>query len=327
MNLANDQATAEAYPGYAETYYAGQNIIFLNLGVDFQAPDFQEGLANGLRHFASNPGVYYVHCTEGKDRAGFVSALLECFMGATYDEVVADYLKTYTNYYTVVDGVQQPLSEETLNAIAESNIIKTLKSAFDVEDLKTANLAAEADEYITAIGLSSDEIAALKTNLGGAAEPELHGYVPAESVEAGDQILYVVEYEGAHYAMSNDTSVNNALGAVLIPEVAFQEDGTIDGVPVNAVWTLDAGADGKFQVKDANGKYISAASGSSTVKLADAGVDFDVVLGVGSSGLDIGTRRIFLRNNNGVMQFRNYAKSNMTSSGYCAVLTIYKYVP
>ena len=60
---------------------------------------------------------------------------------------------------------------------------------------------------------------------------------------------------------------------------------------------------------------------------ADAGVDFDVVLGVGSSGLDIGTRRIFLRNNNGVMQFRNYAKSNMTSSGYCAVLTIYKYVP
>ena len=176
MNLANDQATAEAYPDYAQTYYSEQNIIFLNLGVDFQAADFQAGLANGLRHFGSNPGVYYVHCTEGKDRAGFVSALLECLMGATYDEVVADYLKTYTNYYTVVDGVQQPLPEETLDAIANSNIIKTLQTAFGVDDLKTADLAAEAEEYITAIGLTAEELAALKTNLAGE-------YLPPEEPE------------------------------------------------------------------------------------------------------------------------------------------------
>ena len=167
MNLANDAATAEAYEGFADTYYAGQRIIYLNLGVDFQADDFQAGLANGLRCFAENKGVYYVHCTEGKDRAGFVSALLECLMGASYDEVVADYLKTYENYYTVVDGAQQPLSEETLAAIANSNIIKTLKTAFGVEDLQTADLAAEAEEYVASIGLTADEIAALKANLAG----------------------------------------------------------------------------------------------------------------------------------------------------------------
>ncbi len=171
MNLANDQATAEGYEGYADTYYSKQNIIFLNLGVDFQAADFQAGLANGLKHFASNKGVYYVHCTEGKDRAGFVSALLECFMGATYDEVVADYLKTYTNYYTVVDGKQQPLSQETLDAIANSNIIKTLQTAFGVDDLKTADLAKEAEEYIQQIGLNDEEIANLRTNLGGTTGP------------------------------------------------------------------------------------------------------------------------------------------------------------
>ena len=170
MNLANSQADAEAYPGFAESYYSKQNVVYLNLGVDFFAEEFKTGLAAGLRHFAENQGVYYVHCTEGKDRAGFVSALLECFMGATYEEVVADYLKTYTNYYTVVDGVQQPLSEETLNAIAESNIIKTLQRAFDVEDLTTADLAAEAEAYIKELGLNDEEITALKANLAGEAE-------------------------------------------------------------------------------------------------------------------------------------------------------------
>ena len=170
MNLANSQADAEAYPGFAETYYSKQNVVYLNLGVDFFAEEFKTGLAAGLRHFAENKGVYYVHCTEGKDRAGFVSALLECLMGATYDEVVADYLKTYTNYYTVVDGQQQALSQETLDAIADSNIIKTLQRAFDVEDLKAADLAAEAEAYIKELGLTDQEIAALKANLAGEAE-------------------------------------------------------------------------------------------------------------------------------------------------------------
>ena len=179
MNLANSQADAEAYPGFAETYYSKQNVVYLNLGVDFFAEEFKTGLAAGLRHFAENQGVYYVHCTEGKDRAGFVSALLECFMGATYEEVVADYLKTYTNYYTVVDGKQQALSEETLNAIAESNIIKTLQRAFDVEDLTTADLAAEAEAYIKELGLNDEEIAALKTNLGGGNQPSVKTSFPS----------------------------------------------------------------------------------------------------------------------------------------------------
>ena len=172
MNLANSQAEAEAFQGYASTYYAGQKIVFLNLGVDFQADEFKASLATGLRYFANNKGVYYVHCKEGKDRAGFVSALLECLMGATYDEVVNDYLKTYRNYYNVVNGQQQPLSEETLTVIANSNIVKTLQVAFGVEDLKTADLAAKAEAYISGIGLTAEEIANLKANLAGAYEEE-----------------------------------------------------------------------------------------------------------------------------------------------------------
>ena len=161
MNLADSDAEAAAYEGFAESYYAGQKVIYLNLGVDFASGDFQKGLAKGLRFFGENPGTYAVHCTEGKDRAGFVSALLECLMGASADEVVEDYMVTYQNYYGVEFG------SEKYNAIAESNIIKTLQDSFEIQDLYTADLAAEAEEYIRFLGLTEGEVQQLKANLGG----------------------------------------------------------------------------------------------------------------------------------------------------------------
>lgn len=159
MNLADDPASAAAYEGFADSYYSKQKVIYLNLGVDFLAEDFKKGLADGLRFFAANEGVYAVHCTEGKDRAGFVSAVLECFMGASYDEVIADYMTTYKNYYKVEEG------SEKYQAIADSNIVKSLTAAFVVSDLKSADLKAEAEDYFAEIGLTEAEISALRRNL------------------------------------------------------------------------------------------------------------------------------------------------------------------
>ena len=161
VNLADSMEEAEAYEGFAESYYSTQDVIYLCLGVDFAAEDFQAGLAEGFRFMIENEGPYMIHCTEGKDRAGFTNALLECFMGASYEEVVADYMVTYYNYYGVEPG------SEKYDAIAESNIIKSLKLAFDVEDLTTADLAAEAEEYLLGIGLTADEVEALYVALGG----------------------------------------------------------------------------------------------------------------------------------------------------------------
>ena len=162
MNLADNKAAAEAYEGYADSYYSKQNVVFLGLGVDFSEKSFKDGLAEGLRFMTTHEGPYLVHCTEGKDRAGYVSALLECFMGATYEEVCADYMTTYENYYGVEKG------SEKYTAILNSNIVKSLKNAFGVEDLAAADLKAEATEYLKEIGLSDAEIEQLRKNLSGA---------------------------------------------------------------------------------------------------------------------------------------------------------------
>jgi len=165
MNLADDEATVKGYEGYDATYYATTKYIALNMGVDFAAEEFGSKLAEGLKFFAQNPGVYAVHCTEGKDRAGFVAALLEAFMGASCDEIVADYMVTFYNYYGVTSG------EARYDIIANSNIIKSLQRAFGVDDLKSADLAACAETYMKTIGLTDADLAALRANLSAAPAP------------------------------------------------------------------------------------------------------------------------------------------------------------
>ena len=164
MNLADSKEGMEAYPGYAETYYSTANIIPLNLGVDFAADDFKAGLKVGFEYLADHEGPYLVHCNEGKDRAGFTAAILECLMGAYADDVVNDYMLTYCNYY----GVES--DSEQYTAIANSNIKKSLAAAFGVEDImaEDVDLKAEAEAYLKEdLGMAEEKIAALKMNLTG----------------------------------------------------------------------------------------------------------------------------------------------------------------
>ncbi len=193
MNLADDVETAKSYKGFYASYYSLQKYRTLNMGVDFTADDFREKLAEGLRYFIERPGVYLVHCTEGKDRAGFVIGVLECLMGASYDEVVTDYMTTFYNYYGITKD------DPRYDSVSKGNIVKSLQNAFGVNDLKSADLAAGAAGYLKSIGLSDEEIAALKNNLSAAdatlpvVQPEPQDAETAEADQAPATITYIVK--------------------------------------------------------------------------------------------------------------------------------------
>ena len=185
MNLADAGEDIEGYfeeegfdSPYYQSLYEDGKVKALNLGVDFTADDFKSGLADGLRFFAENEGPYLVHCTEGKDRAGFVSALLSCFMGADFDEVVNDYMTTYVNYYHLTEDSEQ------YAAVKNSNIVSILEAITGSEkgaDLSEVDLAKAAEEYLVDIGLSEEEAAALKDNLSKDYE------LPAPAEEPGEE--------------------------------------------------------------------------------------------------------------------------------------------
>jgi hypothetical protein len=158
INLADP---SNVYETPDDSYYRSCQVTYLNLGMDPVAEDFKAGLAQGMRSIISGEAPYLIHCNEGKDRAGFVSAVLECLMGATADEVVDDYMETFFNYYGVEKGT------EKYNAVVNSNIIPTLKTIFGVADIYTADLEAEAEAYFMEdLGLSAKEVAELKVKLG-----------------------------------------------------------------------------------------------------------------------------------------------------------------
>ena len=157
VNLADPSNT---YEGTDDTYYSTCKVTYVNLGMDFLSEATLNGLAEGMRFIINNNGPYLIHCNEGKDRAGFVSALLECLMGATLNEVIDDYMLTYYNYYGVEKGT------EKYDAVLKNNLIKALNTTFKVDDIYKADLAREAAAYLMEdAGLTADEVSALKGKL------------------------------------------------------------------------------------------------------------------------------------------------------------------
>ena len=302
MNLANDEATAKGYKGFDSTYYSKQNVVYLNLGVDFTAADFKTGLATGLRYFTTHEGPYLVHCTEGKDRAGFVSALLECYMGAAYDEVVADYMVTYYNYY----GVTKEAEPAKYDAILRSNIVKTLQTAFGVNDLKTADLKQEATDFFKELGLTDAELTTLTANLskkytGGSTGTS--SYTVATSIAAGDKIIIAAAYNDKNYAVTNDTAtVKNALCA---KEITVK-DNTVATSDTDIVWTVKAGStEGTFVLESSDGKQMTYGGSGTSISLTDSGSDVTLTCGSGTASVAFSeSRQLFMRDNNPVCILR-----------------------
>ena len=159
INLSDTEEMMQEQPGYADSYYSRQNVLPLNLTIELSGEDFRAGFARAARFMLAHDGPYLIHCTHGKDRTGFMCAVLECLTGAALDEVVQDYMLTYGLFYNVI-----PMTE-AYSIIAENNILAILSDAFETDDLLHLDLVSAAEDYLLNIGLTSDELSALRERL------------------------------------------------------------------------------------------------------------------------------------------------------------------
>jgi len=164
INLADDKeslyANLDDAPYYKSLVEKG-SVIALNMGITFTDPDFISKLREGLAFMADHKGPYLVHCNEGKDRAGFVSALLSAIMGATVDEVVEDYMTSYENYYKVEKG--SPRYELISKIIM--NLFSDINKGKSVTD-KSIKKVAES-YLLNQVKLTPAQLDAIKDNLSG----------------------------------------------------------------------------------------------------------------------------------------------------------------
>lgn len=162
INLADSQEelaeNAKRFPYYGDLVADGQ-VIALDMGVDFTSEEFSAKLKDGLEFMISHEGPYLIHCREGKDRAGMVSALLEALMGATVEEITSDYMETYTNYYGVTKG------DPKYDIIAKT-ILGVLQDINNGTEPTDDNLASGAENYLLhTVGLTQGQIEELKDRL------------------------------------------------------------------------------------------------------------------------------------------------------------------
>ena len=82
-------------------------------------------------------------------------------MGASQEEIVADYMVSYENYYHVEKGSEQ---YKLISEVAVG-MLRDLAGLEKGADLSGVDLQQAAQDYLTGIGLTADQISALKTNL------------------------------------------------------------------------------------------------------------------------------------------------------------------
>ena len=81
-------------------------------------------------------------------------------MGASAEEITADYLVSFYNYF----GIRPHTKEYSF--VANNEIRASLATAFGVKDISKANLSAAAERYLLRIGVPVSDIAELRRKLG-----------------------------------------------------------------------------------------------------------------------------------------------------------------
>ena len=170
LDLADNEVKIEKYiarDDFASPYflslYENDQVIPIALNMNYLSDDFGMKIVQGFNLMAEKEGPYLIHCTEGKDRTGFVAMLIEALAKASYEEIEADYMKTYANYYRI----DKSNDKEKYQIILERNLDGMI--AFMVNDagidFKNCDLSIYAENYLQRCGMSEEQIQTLKERL------------------------------------------------------------------------------------------------------------------------------------------------------------------
>lgn len=172
LNLADSVEDIEEYCAesdcdstYYRSLYEAGRVHAIDLSGNFFTDDFAASVADGLTFLAQGKTPFCIHCTEGKDRAGFAAMLLEALMGAELDEIVHDYMLSFYNYY----GIDKEHQPERYQAVLDTNLMAELRyvtGAESIEEMEQMDLEAAVTAYLLDAGMAQEDIFLLKEKLG-----------------------------------------------------------------------------------------------------------------------------------------------------------------
>ena len=157
-------------PEYAKEQYDKGNIIlggtgdFFNYSEENGEASFNdssnEAVKNALIELSKRDTPYLIFGIEGKDRTGFVCAVLEALGNATWSEIIDDYMASFANYYKI----SEESDPEMWMTIRQQNVMPVIRYLQgDGGDNKDPHTAAY--NYLNGIGMSDEDIDRLYNKL------------------------------------------------------------------------------------------------------------------------------------------------------------------
>ena len=141
---------------YKKDYDAG-NVFTVKMAFDFYSEEFGRQMAEGLSFLAEHDPPYLFHCMGGWDRTGFFATILEMLMGWDKEEIIRDYMLTYTNYHGIQEGT------DAYNQLADRRIISILDRLEEI--YPSTDLKGTAKAYLITNGMNEETLAALISKL------------------------------------------------------------------------------------------------------------------------------------------------------------------
>ena len=149
---------AKVFEEYRHDQYAGFRMMCDHYHGYVSKKHAQNTIRQILELLVNTPdGAVLFHCSEGKDRTGFVCLLLEGMAGASYDEVVADYMITFDNYL----GINQESNPRYYQYIKQEEVDTLIRYiALEDEDVDASQIDIHqaARQYLYNAGLTEDEL-------------------------------------------------------------------------------------------------------------------------------------------------------------------------
>jgi protein tyrosine/serine phosphatase len=152
------QSSVVCCPWYKELA-SKNNVIALDINTRFNIMEnkFAQKIKKCILFMLEHEPPYLIHCELGTARTGFLSALLESFMGAEFEDLVKDYMLSF--------AAEDDYSEHdyTNGAKAIRNLFETLKDGPINTDDDLRYLSKKY--FIEKAGLTDDDLIKLEKKL------------------------------------------------------------------------------------------------------------------------------------------------------------------
>ena len=180
LNLADSQAKIDKYKesdvwpelDYSQALLDNDQVCLMAMSAAYEGAAYHTALVNGLNSaLAHNATKILFHCTEGKDRTGFVGLVLESLCGASYEEMLYDYMVTYDNYYSLTEASDKTAYDYIVD-LKFNDMVNYLLTydpsleaqgdgTYDLAGVTPENFATAAWNLLAKSGMSEDNLQAL----------------------------------------------------------------------------------------------------------------------------------------------------------------------